>query len=340
MIDSSRIENLPTEAERLAAAAVSHQALQELDVRYLGRKSELTTFLRSLKDMSVEDRSKAGPVANRVRDKLKEIFRARAAALEDTLKPIDVTLPGVTPRIGHLHLVTQGIKDITDIFREIGFARVRHPEVESDWFAFEALNMPVDHPARDEWETFFMSHDAAGQDRFILTPHATSGTARALATIKPPFRAINIQKCYRRQSDVSHVPMFHQFDGVWVDNNVTFRHLKGVLEYFVKAYFGSSREVRLRPFHFRFTEPSFEVDVSCGVCDGKGCRLCKEGWVELGGAGMLHPNVLRAAKLDPKKFSALAFGWGVERVLLMRSGLDIPDIRVLYENDLRFLEQF
>lgn len=334
------LQRLLEEVRRDIEHVADEPAVTALEIKYLGRKSQLTSVLRSLSSKSEEERRQLGKMANEVRGTIEALFRQASSRFESSLEPIDVTIPGDPPQVGHLHLVTEAIKEISEIFSELGFTRVRHPEVESDWYAFEALNMPPDHPARDEWETFFISHETGGGDRLILTPHSTSGTARALAAGPWPLRAINIQKCYRRQSDVSHVPMFHQFDGVWADRDVTFRHLKGVLEYFVKAYFGSDREVRLRPFHFRFTEPSFEVDVSCGVCNGKGCRLCKEGWVELGGAGMLHPNVLKAARLNPKKISALAFGWGVERVLLMRSGLDIPDIRILYENDLRFLEQF
>lgn len=341
MITVEELKRLPEVAERMAEAAKNKSELRQAEIRFLGRKSELTMFLRDLKNVPKEKRALVGRAANETRARLTEIFREHTHRLTAALAPIDVTLPGAKPRLGHIHLVSRAIEEISAIFKEIGFERVRHPEVESDWYAFEALNMPPDHPARDEWETFFMAQavERVGE-RFVLTPHATSGSARALATGKLPLRVINIQKCYRRQSDVSHVPMFHQFDGLYADEGVTIQHLKSVLEYFVKSYFGAKREVRLRPFHFRFTEPSFEVDISCGICEGKGCRLCKEGWVELGGAGMLHPNVLKAAKINPKRITALAFGWGVERVLLMRSGMDIPDIRILYENDLRFLEQF
>ena len=207
--------------------------------------------------------------------------------------------------------------------------------------------MPKDHPARDEWETFFMDAPQSKLGKMLLTPHATNGTARALAEGKMPIRSINIAKTYRRQIDATHVPMFHQFDGVYVDENVSITHLRGVLEYFAKEFFGPERKTRLRPFHFRFTEPSFEIDVSCGVCGGTGigadkqkCRVCKRGWLELGGAGMLHPNVLKAAGIDPKKYSGLAFGWGVERTYTMKQGLQIDDLRNLYKNDLRFLKQF
>ncbi|MFA7286450.1 MAG: phenylalanine--tRNA ligase subunit alpha [Patescibacteria group bacterium] len=334
------VSELLSAASREIAAAGTAEALEAVRLQYLGRKGLLTAILRTLKDLSDEERRTVGASANEARERIESLLSERQEVVAPTVAWFDTTVPGSSRTVGHLHLVTEAIQDITQIFSELGFTRVRHPEVESDWYAFEALNMPPDHPARDEWETFFMAHEARGGERFILTPHATSGTARAISTGPVPIRAINIQKCYRRQSDVSHTPMFHQFDGVYVAEGVTVGHLKGVLEYFVKAYFGQDREVRLRPFHFRFTEPSFEVDISCGVCNGKGCRLCKQGWVELGGAGMLHPNVLRAAKLNPNKVSGLAFGWGVERTLLMRQGLGIPDLRLLYENDIRFLNQF
>jgi phenylalanyl-tRNA synthetase alpha chain len=272
---------------------------------------------------------------------------ARLAVLAETER-VDVTEPGARPPEGHLHIVTQAINEITSIFERIGFVRTRYPEVDWDWYAFEALNMPPDHPARDEWETFFMDAPVSPKmGKMILTPHATNGTARILAEKQLPIRAINIAKTYRRQIDITHVPMFHQFDGVYVDQGVSVAHLRGVLDYFVKSFFGPDRETRLRPFHFRFTEPSFEIDVSCGVCCGSGvgadkqkCRTCKRGWLELGGAGMLHPNVLKAGGLDPKKYSGLAFGWGVERTYMMKQGMQLDDIRTLYKNDLRFLQQF
>jgi phenylalanyl-tRNA synthetase alpha chain len=175
----------------------------------------------------------------------------------------------------------------------------------------------------------------------ILTPHTSSGQVREMLRVKtPPVRMINIAKCYRRQSDVSHVQMFHQFEGLVIDQDVSIVNLKGTLDYFAKSFFGPDRKTRLRPYHFQFTEPSFEIDISCGVCNGRGCKLCKAGWLELGGAGMVHPNVLNAGKIDSKKYSGFAFGWGVERVLMMKDGINIPDIRMIYNTDLRYLNQF
>lgn len=322
-------------------AAKTESDLDAVRIDILGRKGPLSMILRGVKDLPIEQRSVVGQRANAARVQLEKALAEASLKINLVERPvIDVTLPGIAPQVGHLHLLTQGISDITRIFEEIGFTRRRHPEIESDWYAFEALNMPVDHPARDDWETFFIDHKTKDGERYLLTPHATSGTARALVEEPLPIRVINIQKTYRRQIDATHVPMFHQFDGLYVGENVTISHLKGVFEYFVKAFFGPEREIRLRPFHFRFTEPSLELDITCAVCNGKGCKLCKQGWVELGGAGMLHPNVLRAAKLNPNKVSGLAFGWGVERTVLMRAGVEVPDIRMLYENDVRFLQQF
>ena len=205
--------------------------------------------------------------------------------------------------------------------------------------------MPPNHPARDEWETFFIDYPGKpGKDpkkqKVVLTPHTSNGQVREMEKGTLPIRMINIAKCYRRQSDVSHVPMFHQFEGLYVDHNVSIAHLKGVLDYFVKQFFGPERKARIRPFHFQFTEPSFEVDISCGVCLGKGCRLCKEGWLELGGAGMVHPVVLKNGGVDTSTYSGFAFGWGIERTYMMKAGTQLDDIRLLYSNDVRFLEQF
>lgn len=229
----------------------------------------------------------------------------------------------------------------------MGFARVGAPEVEWEYFAFEALNMPPGHPARDEWETFFVKGPSEGKmGRMVLTPHTSNVQVREMLRGELPIKIICISKCYRRQSDVTHLPMFHQFEGLLIDENVTIAHLKGVINRFVREFFGADVKTRLRPFHFRFTEPSFEVDITCRACGGSGvvmdvkCRLCKSGWVELGGAGMVHPNVLRAGKIDPERYGGFAFGFGVERTMMMRSGIEVDDIRVLVKNDVRFLKQF
>lgn len=355
-----QLARLSNEARAAIRNASTLADLEQLEIKYVGRKGELQALMKELANVSNEERPKLGVLANEIKQALERDLSEKraglqAASINDALESEreDITEPGIKPTQGHLHVVTHAIREIEDIFNRAGFVRVRYPEVDWDTYAFENLNMPPDHPARDEWETFFMDapvHPKMG--KMILTPHATNGTARILEEMAPALkkgdaiRAINIAKTYRRQSDMTHVPMFHQFDGVFVAKGVNLTHLLGILDYFVKSFFGSERKVRIRPFHFRFTEPSFEVDVSCGVCGGTGkingakCRTCKHGWLELGGAGMLHPNVLKAAKIDSDVYSGLAFGWGVERTYMMKEGLTLDDIRVLYKNDLRFLQQF
>jgi len=310
----------------------------KLRIKYLGRKGRLADLSSLIKNLPVAERPIVGQVLNSVKLELDKLLTPKTE-LSPKQAVIDPTLPAMSLAVGHLHLITQAISKIENIFARLGFVRRSYPEVEWDWYAFESLNMPSGHPARDEWETFFVDEKKGQKGEVVLTPHTSSGQVREMEKGSLPIRMINIAKCYRRQIDVSHTPMFHQFEGLVVDKGINIGHLKYVLEYFAHSYFGVKRQIRLRPFHFKFTEPSFEIDVTCGVCGAKGCRLCKAGWLELGGAGMVHPNVLRAGKIDPE-YTGLAFGWGVERVLSMSSGLKLPDIRSLYENDIKFLEQF
>jgi phenylalanyl-tRNA synthetase alpha chain len=262
-------------------------------------------------------------------------------------------MPGERRTRGHLHPVSQAMEEITSIFERIGFTRVRYPEVDWDWYPFTSLNMPLDHPARDEWETFFVQaepHTTKG--KMVLTPHTSNGQVREMERLhsQPPIRMINIARCYRRQQDATHTQMFHQFEGLVVDKGISIEHLKGTLDYFAREFYGPGTKSRIRPFHFQFTEPSFEVDFSCHICGGIGsvsgaegpqkCKLCKSGWHEVGGAGMVHPNVLRAGGIDPKEYTGFAFGWGIERTYTLKPGLSIDDIRLLYSGDARFLEQF
>jgi phenylalanyl-tRNA synthetase alpha chain len=336
-------------------------SLEAWETENLGRKSAFNQLLKGLGSLPPEGRQQLGRRANEIKDELTGALDGRRHELESAVladlaetEKLDVSLPGIEPPTGHLHLVSQAISEIEEIFKPLGFYRPRQPEVEWDWYAFEALNMPADHPARDEWETFFVEappHHKLG--RMVLTPHTSSGQVREMQRRRPPIRMIGISKCYRRQMDISHVPMFHQFEGLLIDKGIAVTHLKGVLDHFARSFFGPQRVTRLRPYHFQFTEPSFEVDITCGVCNGSGklppgpdgaagakCRLCKDGWLELGGAGMVHPNVLKAGGLDPEEWGGFAFGWGVERTMMMRSGLNVPDIRVVYRGDRRFLEQF
>lgn len=341
--------------------SATRDEIEQIYIEFLGKKGRLTMAMKEIPSLPADRRIEIGKLANEIKktleeqinDKRAELKKERQAKKEEQAPQkaephtrqysgqLDVTLPGTKPPLGSLHLVTQAIEEITAIFEKIGFTKVRYPEVEYDWYAFEALNFPDNHPARDDWETFFIDQPSdPKKGPIILTPHTSSGQIRELEKGKLPVRMLNIAKCYRRQSDVSHTQMFHQFEGLVVAEGINISHLKGVLDFFVKSYFGEERTFRIRPYHFQFTEPSFEIDLSCGVCEGKGCRLCKAGWLEMGGAGMVHPNVLKATNVDTGKYTGFAFGWGVERVLMMKSGLQIDDLRLLYSNDLDFLKQF
>lgn len=326
---------------------ISEKELEKMYLGYFGSHGRSTQLIKRLKDLPESDRKNAGILVNEYKSALKNAYEEKKLALTRKEKSewFDTSLPGIRPPKGYVHLVTQAIIEITRIFERIGFTRVRHPEVDWDWYAFESLNMPPDHPARDEWETFFIENQKLKDkshkfSQIVLTPHTSNGQVREMEKGQLPIRMINIAKCYRRQSDVSHVPMFHQFEGLYVDHNVSISHLKGVIEYFFKEFYSPDRKVRLRPFHFQFTEPSFEIDVSCGVCLGKGCKLCKDGWLELGGAGMVHPIILKNGGIDPNTYNGFAFGWGIERTYMMKSDTQLDDIRLLYSNDIRFLEQF
>ncbi len=335
--------------------------LEELEIAVLGRKGRLAELMKELKDVSAEERPALGVLANEVKTAIEGAFtKARTSLASAEIKErlasesVDVTEPGTLPPTGHVHLTTQAIRDIRKVFETAGFSTVRYPEIDWDWYAFESLNMPKDHPARDDWETFFVDtpiSEKPEEGKMVLVPHVSNWQTRVMKRAKAkgefPVRLINIGKSYRRQSDATHVPMFHQFEGMMIDKEVSITHLTGIIDYFVHSFFGPERRARLRPHHFRFTEPSFEVDVSCGVCNGSGkdavgdkCRMCKRGWHELGGAGMIHPNVLRAGGLDPNEYSGFAFGLGVERSFSMKEGLKIDDLRVMYRNDVRFLQQF
>jgi len=337
------IQNLRNEAFAQIMDASSIDDLENIRVAYLGRNGKINSLTKIIKELSEDEKKRAGLLLNETKNAIETQLAEQKNKLTSPVRSwFDASVPGIKPKTGNIHLLTRAIREISCVFENIGFTRVRYPEVEWDWFSFEALNMPVSHAARDEWETFFVDskpHPKYGQ--MILTPHTSSGQVREMLRVKrPPIRMINIAKCYRRQSDASHVQMFHQFEGLVVDKDISVVNLKGTLDYFAKTYFGENRKTRLRPYHFQFTEPSFELDINCGVCEGKGCKLCKSGWLELGGAGMVHPIVLKNGGVDPKIYSGFAFGWGVERVLLMKSDLDIPDIRLLYSSDLRFLKQF
>jgi phenylalanyl-tRNA synthetase alpha chain len=327
--------------------------LEEIKLQFLGRSGSLTAAMKEMAKLDIEVRKEVGKIANETKTIIENAIAEQEKQFTQKRKAtasaqIDVTEPGTRPPLGHTHLVTQAIEEITEIFSRIGFTRVRYPEIDWDWYAFEGLNFPDNHPARDDWETFFIDQKPDPiLGPLVLIPHTSNGQVRELEKGNLPIKMLNIAKTYRRQSDISHTPMFHQFETLCVGENISISHLKGTLDYFARSYFGENRRTRIRPYHFQFTEPSFEVDISCGVCNGTGilpnkesCRLCKGGWLELGGAGMVHPNVLSMSGVDPRKYTGFASGFGVERVLMMREGLEIDDIRLLYANNLEFLEQF
>jgi len=316
--------------------------LEKTYIEIFGKSGLLTILSKQIVKIPQKQRPSFGKELNETKSQIEKLFEKKRRDIKE-LKPkqiIDVTAPGKKSQLGHLHLVSQAIEEIVDIFKKLGFSLASYPEVEWDWYAFESLNMPKDHPARDDWETFFVKSKYVPYfGNQVLTPHTSNGQVREMEKVKtPPIRMLNISRCYRRQIDVSHTPMFHQFEGLLIDKDISIPDLKGTFDFFTTKFFGPKRLTRLRPHHFRFTEPSFEVDVTCGVCLGRGCRFCKSGWVELGGAGMIHPKVLESGKINPEVYSGFAFGWGVERTIAMR--VDLGDIRLLYQNDIRFLEQF
>jgi len=325
--------------EKLSQAK-SREEIENLERKYLGKKGKISKLTEKITESPPEERRELGKAINELKEELQKKIEEKYQSIsvskyrDPETERLDVTLPGKKTPVGHLHPVTQTIQEIEDIFHKLGFIRRRYPEVETDWYAFEGLNMPKNHPARDIWETFYIEKD------MVLTPHTSSGQIREMERVGWPVRMINISRCDRRQSDINHLPTFYQFEGLVIDERINITHLKGTLDFFVHEFFGNERAYRLRPYDFRFTEPSFEIDVTCSLCGGKGCHYCKDGWVELGGAGMVHPQVLKNGGLDPKKVSGFAFGWGVERAFMKKGNLNIDDIRILYQNDLRFLEQF
>ena len=336
------IKKLATHARTSINSTSVLADLEKIYLEIFGKSGTFTNLTKQLSLIPKSNRPKIGQLLNEVKKEIEETFEQRRNFLKKKRPKefIDITAPGKKLELGHLHLISQAIDEIVTIFSKLGFSLESYPEVDWDWYAFESLNMPKNHPARDDWETFFIK--SAPKPHFgsqVLTPHTSNGQVREMEKLKkPPIRMLNIARCYRRQIDVSHTPMFHQFEGLFIDEYITIANLKGTLNYFTAKFFGPKRQMRLRPHYFRFTEPSFEVDVTCGVCQGSGCRFCKSGWVELGGAGMVHPKVLEAGNINPHKYTGFAFGWGIERTIAIKTG--IGDIRLLYQNDIRFLEQF
>jgi phenylalanyl-tRNA synthetase alpha chain len=347
----ARVEELRREGETAIAAAGSSEELEDLRVRYLGRRAELTGILRSIGELPPDQRGPVGKGANQAKRALESLIDGRTAELEAAELDsrlaedrIDVTLPGDPPRpAGHLHLVSETRREMEDIFVGLGFNVVEGPEVEFDYYNFTALNHPPDHPARMLQDTFYMS------EQVMLRTHTSPLQIRSMEAHEPPIYIVVPGRVYRRDSDATHTPMFHQLEGLAVDEDITLSDLRGVLLEFARAMFGEEREVRLRSGYFPFTEPSVEVDVSCFICDAKGympdgsrCPTCKgTGWIEILGSGMVDPNVLGFVKdngYDPERVQGFAFGMGIDRIAMLKHG--VPDLRPLFENDVRLLEQF
>lgn len=321
-------------------AADSAEALDQVRIRFLGRKAELVVLLRSIPELSEEERPVVGRFGNLVKKELEACLEKRQEELktEELVRrleseTIDISLPGRPLPNGHLHLVTRVLREIEDIFAGLGYEVAEGPEIEHEYYNFEALNTPADHPARSLHDTFFVD------DEWLLRTHTSPVQVRVMEKQQPPVYIICPGKAYRRDSDATHTPMFHQVEGLVVDEGVTLADLRGTLDVFARAMFGEERSIRMRPHFFPFTEPSVEVDVSCMICAGRGCRLCGGGgWLEILGAGMVDPNVFGFVHYDAEKYSGFAFGMGVERIAMLKHG--VSDLRLFFENDLRFLRQF
>ena len=331
------IDGIEEKALEALSAAETEDELQELKTEYIGRKGQITLFLRNIPSLPVEERPAAGKKANQVKsklekeiaDKLEAIEEAKASAPAD----IDITLPGRKPVQGTLHPITRIQKEICSIFFKLGFNIAEGPEIETDWYNFEALNIPKHHPARDMQDTFYIS------DNVVLRTHTSPIQSRYMEKNDPPVSIIAPGKVYRCDSDLTHTPMFHQVEGLMVDKDISFGDLKGVLESFIHQLFDEDTSLRFRPSFFPFTEPSAEVDIKCVMCRGKGCRVCSNtGWLEVLGSGMVHPAVFENVGYDTSKYTGFAFGMGVERLAMLKYGID--DLRKFFENDYRFLEQF
>ena len=336
-----QLERIRQDALQELETAKEQLSLENLRVKYLGKKGELTAILKQMGKLSAEERPVIGQLANEVRSSIETFMAERAEelkaqALQHRLEQekIDVTMPGTPCAMGHKHPLTIVLDEIKEVFIGMGFDIVDGPEVETDYYNFEALNTPKNHPARDTQDTFYINENV------VLRTQTSPVQIRTMEKHEPPIRIISPGRVYRSDAvDATHSPLFHQIEGLVVDKNITFADLKGTLETFVKRLYGEDSVVRFRPHHFPFTEPSAEVDVQCFNCHGEGCRLCKnEGWIEILGCGMVHPQVLRNCNIDPEEYSGFAFGLGLERITMRRYNID--DLRLFYENDVRFLKQF
>ncbi len=336
-----KLEQIKAEALKQIENSDALEKLNEIRINYLGKKGELTAVLKSMKDVAPQERPKIGQMVNDTREEIERVLDQHIGQMEKALREakmkkevIDVTLPGKKNNVGHRHPNTIALEEVERIFIGMGYEVVEGPEVEKDYYNFEALNIPKDHPARDEQDTFYITED------IVLRTQTSPVQVREMEKGKLPVRMIAPGRVFRSDEvDATHSPSFHQIEGLVVDKNITFADLKGTLAEFAKELFGEDTKVKFRPHHFPFTEPSAEVDVTCFKCGGKGCRFCKgSGWIEILGCGMVHPDVLKRCDIDPDEYSGFAFGVGLERIALLK--YEIDDMRLLYENDSRFLKQF
>ncbi len=333
----NKLHQLQKEAQESLTAAADAAELEEFRIKFLGRKGAFTAVMRSLGSVPIEERPRLGQLANGIKSELTALFEQRLSALTEESASgdgeIDCSLPGRIPQRGSIHPVTQIMEEVCNIFASMGFSVEEGAEVEETYYNFDALNIPAHHPARDMHDTFYIS------DSILLRTHTSPMQARVMEKQQPPVRMIAPGKVFRSDSDITHTPMFHQVEGLMVDREISFADLKGVLTVFIREIFQEELAIRFRPSFFPFTEPSAEVDIACVMCGGDGCRVCKKtGWLEILGSGMVNPRVLEMAGYDSQIYSGFAFGLGVERIAMLKFG--IGDIRLYYENDLRFLSQF
>ncbi|MBF0380313.1 MAG: phenylalanine--tRNA ligase subunit alpha [Magnetococcales bacterium] len=339
-----QLEALKIESLAKLTAASSIDELEAVRVQTLGKKGDLTKILRGLGKVSAEERPKLGVLANEIKVAFNQALEAqqqilKKSAMEARLQEerLDITLPGRSPAIGSIHPISRALAELTTIFTHMGFPPATGPEVENDWYNFGALNIPDDHPAREMHDTFYLPPAQDGGKR-VLRTHTSSVQVHFMENRQPPIRMIAPGKVFRCDSDITHTPMFHQIEGILVDEDVDFGQLKGLLETFLHRFFERDLPVRFRPSFFPFTEPSAEADMGCIFCDAKGCRICKNtGWIEILGCGMIHPNVLKNVDIDTEKYAGFAFGMGVERLAMLKYGIN--DLRTFFENDLRFLQR-
>jgi len=334
------VEKLRVEFFQRLKAVKNREELEKLRVEFIGRKGRVTELLKRIPTLPKEERREFGKACNQLKSEIESAVNEKAAEIREREKreklkkeTIDVTLPGRGAPLGSLHPITKTLEEIVRIFTSMGFSVAEGPEIETDFYNFEALNIPKGHPAREMQDTFYITEEV------LLRTHTSPVQIRVMESQHPPIQIIAPGKVYRKDADVTHTPMFHQVEGLMVDQKVTFSDLKGTLELFLKEIFGSDTKVRFRPSYFPFTEPSAEVDIGCVICGGKGCKVCKgTGWLEILGCGMVDPAVFKAVNVNPEVYQGFAFGMGVERIAMLKYGIN--DIRLFFENDLRFLRQF